>query len=108
MDAKLELDSTTRANPFATYVPICDGVISIINRGSDFKSLTLTVLKKSTAYMGVHWQKGRDGDTVFMQRHPLCNMEEHGRRNLSKYQLHRWDQQSPDASILGRRPVERK
>ncbi|KAF4717333.1 hypothetical protein FOZ62_004901, partial [Perkinsus olseni] len=97
--ADLVIETFANIYPFVTYHPLCDGIISLITRGRRREGLTLVILKKAKGYKGVFWEH-RQEETVLIKGYPLCEVEVHGRRTITRYELHKWDQNLPDDFVL--------
>ncbi|KAF4661386.1 hypothetical protein FOZ61_003334 [Perkinsus olseni] len=76
-----------------TYYPVCNGVMSLVN-GGDAETedlVTLMILKKSTGEEKSGFGAWLSAWSGKEDEEPLCNVEEHGRRNITRSTLFTWD-----------------
>ncbi|KAF4688697.1 hypothetical protein FOZ60_002503 [Perkinsus olseni] len=76
-----------------TYYPVCNGVMSLVN-GGDAETeglVTLMILKKSTGEKKSGFGAWLSAWSGKEDEEPLCNVEEHGRRNITRSTLFTWD-----------------
>ncbi|KAF4739367.1 hypothetical protein FOZ62_028738 [Perkinsus olseni] len=91
-DVDLLTEKPVREARLVTYHPLCNGMISLVGGGTGEPegTVALMILKKS---------RGEEETTlgrwllswVIHDEEPLCNAEKHGRRNITRSTLFKWD-----------------
>ncbi|KAF4713823.1 hypothetical protein FOZ63_000228 [Perkinsus olseni] len=104
---KLNVEEAVGQGRFVTYYPLCDGLISIVYGGQDDSesAITLMILKKSRTDRKQSFIRRRLSRKSRRQRsddgfHAMCNVEEHGRRNITRFTIDQWDRGLPDDYVF--------